>query len=136
MIKFILPIVSVMLFTSCSHLNNTTVAKINQEPKWLMNPYITNDNIAAVGCAQIHFKGVSAQKDLAISRAVDRIAEQNKITVENITYRQRNSSNGKRGNSSTSSSSLHKVDNIQLSTKIKAIYKKNDGEICAWVVQK
>ena len=136
MFKLVLLVVSVMLFNGCNTVNNTTVPKQNEEPKWLLDPYIDNDKIAAVGCSQIHFKGVAAQKDLAISRAIDRIATQNSVIVNNVTVREKSSYNGKKGTTSSSSSSLHTVDNINISTKTKAIYTKKDGEICAWVVQK
>jgi len=128
-------IVSVMLFSGCIKQNNTTVSK-NQEPKWLLDPYVDNDKIAAVGCSKIHFKGEEAQKDLAISRAIDRIATQNKVTVDNVTMRTKTTSNGVRGNSGSSSSSLQSVDKVSISTKVKALYTKPNGEMCAWVVQR
>jgi hypothetical protein len=136
MYKLIFMVVSVMLFNGCIPNNNTTVSKQTHEPKWLQDPYIDNDKVAAVGCAQLHFKGVEAQKDLAISRAIDRIATQNSVIVDNVTVREKNSYNGNKGISKSSSSSLHTVDNVKVSTITKAIFTKYDGEICAWVVQK
>jgi uncharacterized lipoprotein YajG len=136
MLKRTFLIASVMLFVGCSSQNNTTVPKQNQEPQWLLDPYIDNDKFAAVGCAQRHIKGISAQKDLAISRAIDRIATQNGVTVENVTMREKTTSNGRRGSSSSKSSSLHTVSEVTVSTKTKAIYKNNDGEICVWVVSR
>ena len=136
MLKLLSLIVSVILLSGCIPPDNTTVTKQNTEPKWLLDPYIQNDKIAAVGCARTHFKGIEAQKDLAISRAIDRIATQNSVIVDNITYRQKSNSNGNKINSSSASSSLHTVEKIKISTKTKAIYTKTDGEICAWVVQK
>ena len=130
-------IVSVMLFTGCiKQQNNTPVAKQKVEPAWLLDPYVDNDKIAAVGCARTHFKGIEAQKDLAISRAIDRIATQNQVTVNNMTLREKSSSNGRKGSSNSQSTSLQSVDGIKVSTKTKAIYTKSDGEICAWVVQR
>jgi len=136
MLKYLSLIVSVMLLSGCTTSNNTTVTKQNSEPKWLLDPYTDNDKIAAVGCSQIHFKGVEAQKDLAISRAINRIATQNSIIVDNVTYRQKNTSNRNKVTSSSSSSSLHTVEEVKISTKTKALYTRQDGEICAWVVQK
>ena len=136
MLKLTSLIVSVMLLSGCVPQNNTTVTKQNNEPKWLLDPYIEKDKIAAIGCARTHFKGIEAQKDLAISRAIDRIATQNSVIVDNVTYRQKNNSNGNKGTSSVDSSSLHSVENVKVSTKTKALYTKPDGEICAWVVQK
>jgi len=126
-----------MLFSGCIKQNNTTVTKNTKtEPKWLLDPYTDDDKIAAVGCARKHFKGIEAQKDLAISWAIDRIATQNQVTVNNSTLREKSSSNGKKNNSTSSSTSLQSVDNVKVSTKTKAIYAKSDGEICAWVVQR
>ena len=126
-----------MLFIGCvKQTNNTTVTKQNLEPQWLLDPYVDNDKIAAVGCARTHFKGAEAQKDLAISRAIDRIATQNQVTVNNMTLREKSSSNGRKNSSSAQSTSLQSVNNVKISTKTKAIYTKPDGEICAWVVQR
>ena len=134
MLKRSLLVVSVMLFTGCTMQNNTTVPK-EIEPQWLVDPYFQNDKIAAVGCAKIHFKGEEAQKDLAISRAIDRIATQYKVTVDNVALRKKSvSSMGQ--SSSLNSSSLHTVDKLTVSTKVKDIFKKSNGDICAWVVQK
>jgi len=139
MIKKIILIATIIFFSGCTMLNQKAkepVAKQNAEPEWLLDPYYKNDKIAAVGCAKQHFKGESAQKKLAISRAIDAIATQNKVTVNNATLRSKSSSNGRRGNSSSQSTSLQSVDNVKISTKTKAIYKKPNGEMCAWVVQR
>jgi len=135
-LKYLLVVVSATLFLGCGSSNNTTIPNKDNEPKWIQNPYINNDKIAAIGCSQIHFKGIEAQKKLAISRAIDRIATQTSVIVDTVTYRQKNSSNGQKSSSILSSSSLHTVKTREISTKTKAMYTKPDGEICAWVVQK
>ena len=136
MIKITTIILSALLFAGCVSPRNSNITKQNTEPKWLLDPYIENDKIAAIGCAKRHFKGKEAQKNLAISRAIDRIAIQNSVIVDNVTLRKKKISNGLRGASTTSSSSLQTVDNVKISTKTKAIYTKKDGEICVWVVQR
>jgi hypothetical protein len=135
-IKLITLIVSVILFNGCVLYNSATVTIPIKEPQWLLNPYIDNDKFAAVGCAQKHFKGVSAQKNLAISRAIDRIATQNSVLVDNVTIREKSTSNSKKGFSSSSSTSLHTVKKIKISTKVKKSYTKKDGELCIWMVQR
>lgn len=134
MLKVTVFIISIILFVGCNSQYNATIK--NEKPKWLFDPYIDEDNIAAVGCSQIHFKGIEAQKNLAISRAIDRIATQNSVIVENVTMRQSITQNNQKGNSSSTSSSLHTVNNVKISTKIKDIYTKENGEICVWVVQR
>ena len=130
----ILTFVTVLLFSGCvtdKYLNNKTVS--NGEPQWLLDPYIDGDEIAAVGCSLIHFDGKEAQKKLAISRAIDQIATQKRVKVENVKLRRR-SVNGINKSSSMDSSSLQSVDGVLVSTKTKAIYTKKNGEICAWVI--
>ena len=126
-------IVSAMLFTSCTNINNiikNNKSVTNQKPNWLTNPYVENDEFSAVGCAKIHFKGRIAQEKLAISRAIDQIATQKRLKVQNITLRRKSTGH----NSTSQSSSLQSVDNIDVSTKTKALYTKQSGEICAWVI--
>ena len=135
-IKLLTSVASVMLLTGCTASLDSIIVPANNSPQWLKDPYYKNDKIAAVGCSPIHFKGVEAQKKLAISRAIDQIAVQKKVTVSNVTLRQRSSQNGGFSNSkSTSSSSLQSVDNLVISTKVKELYTKQNGDICAWVVQ-
>jgi len=136
-IKLLTSVASVMLLTGCVSSLNDIIVPADGKPKWLKDPYYQNDKIAAVGCSPIHFNGEQAQKKLAISRAIDQIAVQKKVTVNNVTLRRKSSSNGSAYNSrSTSSTSLQSVDNLSMSTKVKAIYTKKDGEMCAWVILK
>ncbi len=128
---------TILLFSGCvtgSYFNSKIVT--NDEPKWILDPYIDGDKIAAVACASEHFKGVEAQKKLAISRAIDLVATQNKVTVNSVTLREKSSINGSRANTKLQSSSLQSVDNTIISTKTKAIYTRKNGEICAWVILK
>lgn len=106
------------------------------DPQWLLDPYIDGDKIAATGCASSHFKGVGAQKKLAISRAVDDIAKQKQVRVENITLNKKSYQNGNKGSTSSQSSSLQEVSGVSFSTKVKAVKKVLNGDICAWVVLK
>ena len=130
-------VISVVLFTGCANsLINNDTSVINQEPKWLLDPYIEQDKYAAVGCSKIHFNGVTAQEKLAVSRAIDKIATQKRVTVDNVTLRRKSTSNGYAGNSSSDSSSLQSVEKLAVSTKTKAIYTKKNGEICVWVVSR
>jgi hypothetical protein len=130
-------VASVILFVGCVNgLKTDNISVVKPEPKWLANPYIDNDEYAAVGCSYKHTNGVTAQKKLAISRAIDSIATQKRVTVDNVNLRRKHLSNGGNINSSLESTSLHTVNNLSVSTKTKAIYTKKDGEICAWVVSR
>ena len=130
-------IISVVLFTSCvnNNLQNST-AVVTQEPKWMDNPYIEHDKFASIGCAYKHINGRTAQKKLAIARAIDELATQTKVRVQSVNLNKKSVSNGVMKRSTTDMSSLQSVDNISISTKIKDTYETKDGEICVWVVSR
>lgn len=134
-IKFkFLSIISVLLFVGCANKStlNTKTVTINyeKEPKWMSNPYIDlpKGTIVAVGCARIHFKGRSAQKKLAISRAIDEIATEVKTTVNNVTLRRKNNSA-----SSMNTTSMQSVDNVKLKTEVISTYMDENGNMCVRV---
>lgn len=136
--------IGVLLLSGCSQVNlqqNSTnndkpvVKQECSEPKWLDDPYIDGDKIAAVACAKRHMSGKSAQKKLAIQRARDEIAACISTEVSSMTVNQSSVSNSARTSSSSQKTSMHKVDSVNVATKVKDIYEKPNGEICAWVVQ-
>ena len=128
--------ISVLLFTGCANNNkvsNTKTVVVNSgEPKWVLDPYIglPEGSVAAIGCAREHFKGKSAQRKLAISRAIDEIATQVETNVNNALLTRRTKSS-----SSMNSTSLQSVKNVNVKTKVKDIYIYANNNMCAWVIK-
>ncbi len=58
----------------------------NPRPNWIDSPYI-DGKITAVGSAHIHYKGKTAQRKLAISRAIDELSMQQGVDVSTYTTR-------------------------------------------------
>ena len=126
----------VLFFSGCVengiNLKVITGEKKSEVPKWLDNPQSeSGGKITAVGCAGHHFKGKAAQKKLAVSRAIDEIATQVKVTVNNVSLRKRTNNS-----SSSSSTSLQSVDGVSVGTEIVDYYTKQNGDICAWVIKR
>jgi len=123
-----------ILFVGCSTSNknvNTKVENKSKIPEWLNDPQNgSNGKIAAIGCAGRHFKGIHAQKKLAVQRAIDEIAMQTNTKVSKITLRKRTDNS-----SSSSSASLQEVNAQNISTKVMQYYTKADGDICVWVLK-
>jgi len=126
----------ILFFSGCS--NNSINLKViankdsNSVPKWLDDPQKeAKGKITAVGCAGYHYKGVTAQKKLAVSRAIDEIATQVRVNVNTVTLREKYN-----GRLTTKSNSLQSVNNLDIKTKIMDYYKKPNGDICAWVIKK
>ena len=115
-----------------------TVAKKNgshSQPSWIDDPEKeANGKLTAVGCASKHINGEVAQRKLALQRAIDEIAMQKKTKVQMVHYATKSFSNSAK-TSTTQSSSLHEVENIEVSTKVMEYYTKSDGDICVWVVE-
>jgi len=131
MIKPVIVFSFILLISGCAN-NSASFLGINKKPDWLVNPYVgeAKGKIAAVGCSLPHVKGESAQKKLAVERAISSIARQKQSTVNSISYSQRNNL-GKRN---MDTSSLQETKGINVSTKVLDYYTKPNREICAWVM--
>jgi PBP1b-binding outer membrane lipoprotein LpoB len=130
-------LITTFLFTGCTNslFNSSTQQKVQTQeevPQWMTDANYIKNKRSAIGCAGVHYKGESAQKKLAISRAIDQIAMQKKTTVSTQTLRK--SSSNKLNSSQTSS--LQSTDNIELSTKVvEEYYDKKNNRLCVLVVE-
>ncbi len=77
-----------LLISGCSSNQPSTSSP---QPAWLNKPNI-NGNTGAVGSSKPQFKGKTAQRRVAISRALDELAQQSGVEVGNIIMRQERSS--------------------------------------------
>ena len=125
-----------ILFSACTNtINNSPVqiqkTSISSVPEWMDNPEkMSNGKLTAVGCSARHYKGVSAQKKLALKRAIDEIAMQTNTKVSKVSLNRRTNHSSR-----TTSSSLQEVNEENISTKIMEYYKTSDGDICVWIIK-
>ena len=133
--KYILLILSTIFFLSCTNSLNNIEKPVNKEPSWIYNPQ-TNSKLAAVACAQIHIRGVHAQKKLAVSRAIEQIALQKNANVQVISYRKKIRSNGSIKASIISETSSVQETQTNIKTVVKEFYTNKDKEICVWVEER
>jgi len=70
-------------FTACQ---NRQVTAPVEKPSWINSPK-KGEQIGAVGSAMPHFNGKTAQRRLAISRALDELAQQNGVQVKSTILR-------------------------------------------------
>lgn len=133
--KYILLFLSTIFFQSCTNSVNNIKKPANKEPSWINNPQ-TNSKLAAVGCSQIHIRGIHAQKKLAVSRAIEQIALQKNAHVQVISYRKKIRSNGSIKSSIISETSSVQETQTNIKTIVKEFHTNKDKEICAWVEEK
>ena len=103
-------------------------------PEWVSHPY-KNGKIGAVGSAQIHFKGVAEQRRLAISRALDELAQQQGVEVSSQIARQ-DARNGMFVSSKSKIYSFQKNSGEVVHAHIEAVWKNpRTGELFIWMVK-
>jgi hypothetical protein len=76
-------ILTVFLFYACTALNVSSGGLVNGKPSWFWLP---NDGelLGGVGESGTHIDGLSAQRQLAVQRAIEDIARQKGVTVSSI----------------------------------------------------
>ena len=99
-----------LVFTGCSQ---TEVKSKYDRPSWVMKPN-QEGKIGAVGSAYIHYKGVSYQRRLAITRALDELSLQRGVNVSMNMTKEEHVSNDK------SRTDLDVKSNYSTSNKITA----------------
>jgi len=132
MIKLLIISLLILInFSACSKNAPTANKIVNNEPKWMTDPVKeANGKITAIGCSARHYKGIQAQKKLALKRAIDEIAMQTNTRVSKISLNRRSNTS-----SSTSSSSLQEVHEENISTKVMQYYTTRNGDICVWIIK-
>ncbi len=103
-------------------------------PKWVTHPY-KNGKTGAVGSAQIHFKGNSEQRKLAISRALDELAQQQGVEVSSQIARQ-DARDGMFVSSKSEIYSFQKNSGEIIYAHIEAVWKNpRTGELFIWMLK-
>lgn len=111
----------------------STTTDLSSKPQWFYEPS-KNGKIGGVGIAKPHVNGRTAQRELAISRALDEIARQMGVSV---TSTQKISTTGTSQNASTSieSYSFQTTDGKTVRAHIEAFWEDRvNDELYVWMV--
>ena len=105
-----------------------------QKPKWI--DYPSSDLlIGAVGSAMPHFKGKTAQRRLAISRAIDELAQQSGVEVQSTILR-KESREGSRTQASAEIYTIQNSENKTIQAHIEAVWTHpRTQEIYVWLLE-
>ena len=129
MLKLIKNLSSLSIFFLLVGCNTPTLEKKSDNicystPNWVINIPVSKTKIYGVGIAGENFNGVNAQRRSAISKAVNEIAMQMKIKVNNSFYSKQNSNGENYANNIT----FQTVNNQSVSAKIiKSCKNPNNG---------
>lgn len=111
---------SIIIFTGCAGRSSNLSSKYPL-PDWVLNPSV-NGVIGGVGYCPAHVKGISGQRELAVTRAVEDIARQKGVSVESSVVVISNASNkSKVPVTNINSNSTHKTKNY-INAYIKEIW--------------
>jgi hypothetical protein len=116
-----------------SSSNQQSAIKTDSRPAWFYTPN-QNDKIGGVGICGMHIKGSSAQRELAISRAIDEIARQLGVKVSNI-LKTSSTSSDTGHSASLESYSIHTVEGKTVTATIAGAW--NDpatDELYIWML--
>lgn len=82
LILFSLMSLLIINLTGCS-FKKPKIKDATGQPAWVTNPRLAG-NLVGLGSAKQHFNGPSAQRELAMSRALDELARQQGVNVSSI----------------------------------------------------
>lgn len=104
-----------------------------KQPNWIYEPS-QNGKIGGVGSSKTHIEGKTAQRSLAISRALDEIARQMGVSVNSV---QKIATQGSSSGISThiESYSVQTTSGKIVNASIKEVwYNEHDDELFVWMV--
>lgn len=120
-----------LLLTGCSTQKDLPPV---QKPNWI--DYPSSDLlIGAVGSAMPHFKGKTAQRRLAISRAIDELAQQSGVKVQSTILR-KESREGSLTQASAEVYTIQNSENKTIQAHIEAVWTHpRTQEIYVWLLE-
>lgn len=123
----------IAIVVSLSLISCVSLPKRSGKPSWVTNPSVSG-KVAGIGICGTHVNGKNAQRNLAIKRAIDEIAAQLGVTVNNVSLI---GTVGTSSGASTSveSYSLHSVDGKVVTAVIKGTWQEpQTDELYIWMV--
>lgn len=98
----------VLLVSGCSRTSDLPPV---EKPPWIEHP-ASDIYIGSVGSAMPHFKGKTAQRRLAISRAIDELAQQSGVEVQSTILRKEK----RTGSQTRASAEIYTIQNSKNQT--------------------
>lgn len=132
MIRWIVAVWALLMMAGCG-ASPAPQAAAQGMPEWVYNPGMSG-KIGGVGSSITHVKGRAAQRELAISRALDEIARQMGVKVSNVLSTEASAGKGT-ASSSMESYSFQTTDGRVVKARIKAFWHDDyRDELFVWMV--
>lgn len=122
-----------MIIASCLFVISCASAPETRSPSWIHNSVVSG-KIAGIGISGQHINGKSAQRSLAVKRAIDEIAVQLGVSVNNVALIGSKAS-GSGSSTSVESYSFQTVDGKVVKAVIKDTWTDpQTDELYVWMV--
>ncbi len=126
-------IAGIMTVISCYHTQNVAKNKNTGKPEWYYKPGM-GGGIGGVGISGPHVMGPNAQRELAVTRAIDDISRQMGVEVSNVTKVQ---TTGTRDSARTQMEvySIQTVKGETVKARIREFWEDpNTNQLYVWMV--
>jgi hypothetical protein len=123
----------ILTLSACKNKETVVVQELrNGKPNWFYSPTLNKYKYGGVGVAGRSKKGLSGQRQIAISRAIDELAVQMGVSVDNIVKTEQTDST-----STYESYSVQATTGEVFSAQLMDIWiDENTKELFAWMVIK
>lgn len=119
----------------CAAMAGCSKGQSGSMPEWVYRPAMAGSP-GGVGISGPHVQGANAQRNLAISRAVDEIASQMGVKVQNVLETKTTASQD-HTSSHQQSFSIHTVDGQTIQAEIREIWHDSEtNQLYVWMVTK
>lgn len=118
----------------CSGAKKVSLGQSTDKPAWFWKPSV-GEQIGGVGISKAHVRGISAQRELAVSRAIESIASQLGVHVENVTTISSRATSAGGSSTQMDSYSIHTVDGKHVKATVKEFWQDPyTNELYVWMV--
>lgn len=106
----------------------------HKTPEWVLQPTGPEGQLGGVGVSRPHVRGLSHQRQTAVSRAIDELARQLGVTVESVLTDQQRSVNGGQLAGETTIVSFQTTTGEMISARLRSLWKDPQSkELYAWM---
>lgn len=131
--ELLFAVMFVMLIPGCAS-KGLTPSDAASKPEWLWKPS-ADGRVGGVGIAKEHINGADAQRMLAVSRAIDAIAVQIGVKVNNVMLIESRSDSGGASSVMIESYSLHSAEGSVVRAAVREFWSDPyTKELYVWMV--
>ena len=129
----------ILILAACGSKQSTVAGKDNNlvrgKPAWYWAP-TDGGSLGGVGESGLHINGPSAQRQLAVSRALEDLARQKGVMVSSVQEITHSATNHSEGTTQMATYSVQTVDGTRVTAYVREVWQDPDTQrIYVWVTE-